>query len=43
MQMKKMIAGIIARGPATRPATTASLRLVRWRMTGRITTAPMML
>ena len=43
MATKNSIAGSIASGPAISPATTASRWLVRCRMTGRITTAPMML
>ena len=43
MQMKNSNAGSIASGPAMMPATMASRSLVRWRMTGRMTTAPMML
>ena len=43
MQVKKSNAGIMASGPAISPATIASRLLVRWRSTGRITTAPMML
>ena len=39
MQMKKTSAGQIAKGPASTPATTASLLLVRWRSTGRMTIA----
>jgi hypothetical protein len=43
MQMKNRNAGSIASGPAAMPAMTASRSLPRWRVTGRITTAPMML
>ena len=43
MQMKNRNAGSIASGPATTPATTASRSLERCRVTGKITTAPMML
>ena len=43
MQEKNSSAGSMASGPAISPATTASRVLVRWRSTGRITTAPTML
>ena len=43
MQQKNNSAGSMASGPAMRPAITASRWLVRWRSTGRITTAPTML
>ena len=43
MQMKNIIAGSIASGPAMMPAITASRSLVRCRSTGRITIAPTML